>query len=270
MKIDAEVHFWKFDKLRGNLFIRNNKILNQNYLPEQIAQNLLRNGMDGCIAVVFDDSEVELRFLSELATTHPEVCAVIGWLDLYDPKASDKIREFQQYAPIRGYRIEFENDREPSTGTMELLQENQYSLDFTIRHGMNTNSIDKWLNAYPYQQFILQKGGNPETDHAPTSAWENQIHELAKNQNLSCKLTGLLTGGNNLKSWSPKDFYPFLDILFDSFGTDRLLFASDWPFILLAGIYVQWKSLIEKFMEKHTAEDRNKIFGENAKRLYRI
>jgi L-fuconolactonase len=270
MKIDAEVHFWKFNKLSGNQYIRDNKILNQDYLPEQITQNLHRNGIEGCITVAVDDSEVETRFLSELAATHPEILAVIGWLDLYDSKASDKIREFQQYKPIRGYFIEFENDRELSAGVMELLNENQYSLDFTMRQGMNTNSVDKWLNAYPDQQFILQKGGSPDTGHGPTTAWENQIHELAKNKNLSCKLTGLLTGGSNLKSWSPKDFYPFLDILFDSFGTDRLLFASDWPFLLLAGSYVQWKSLVEKFMEKFTADDRDKIFGENAQRLYRI
>jgi L-fuconolactonase len=270
MKIDAEVHFWKSDKLSSNLYTRNNKILNQDYLPEQIAQNLHRNGIDGCIAVAFDDSEVETRFLSELAGTHPEVKAVIGWLDLYDPKAPDKIREFQQYKPIRGYCIEFENDREPAAGVMELLSENQYSLDFTMRQGMNTNSVDKWLNSYPDQPFILQKGGSPDTGQGPTPAWENQMRALAKNRNLSCKLTGLLTGGKNLKSWSPKDFYPFLDILFDAFGTDRLLFASDWPFILLAGIYVQWKSLVEKFMEKYTADERDKIFGENAQRLYRI
>ena|ERR1700676_558311 len=270
MKVDAEVHFWKFDKSHSNLFIRKNKILNQHYLPEQIAQNLQRNGINGCIAVVFDDLEVETRFLSELASTHPEVYGVVGWLDLYDPKAPDKIREFQQYSPIRGYRIEFANDREPRPAVMELLLEIQYSLDFTIRQGMHTYAINKWMNAYPDQQFILQNSGNPDTAKAPGSAWENQIRELAKNQNLSCKISGLLTSGSNLKSWSPKDFYPFLDILFDAFGTGRLLFASDWPFMLLAGIYVQWKSLLEKYMERYSAEDNEKVFGENARRLYRI
>jgi len=270
MKIDAEVHFWKFNKLTGNPYIRNNKTLNQDYLPEQITQNLHRNGIEGCIAVAFDDSEVETRFLSELAATHPEILAVIGWLDLYDTMAADKIREFQQYESIRGYCIEFKNDREPSEVVMELLQENQYCLDFTIRPDTNGDSTSSWLNAHPNQQFILQKGGSPDTSKGPNAAWENQIRQLAKNKNLSCKLTGLLTGGTNLKSWSPKDFYPFLDILFDSFGTDRLLFASDWPFLLLAGSYVQWKSLVEKFMEKYTSDDRDKVFGENAQRLYRI
>ena len=56
----------------------------------------------------------------------------------------------------------------------------------------------------------------------------------------------------------------------NTFGVERLMFASDWPFILLAGMYVQWKSLLEKFMEKFSPEDRDKFFGENANRFYRI
>ncbi len=33
-------------------------------------------------------------------------------------------------------------------------------------------------------------------------------------------------------------------------ATDRLLFGSDCSVMLLSGIYVQWKSLLEKYMEK--------------------
>ncbi len=79
MHIDSEVHFWKYDKSNTNPLIRNNKILAQNYLPEQLAQSLHRNGMQGCIAVAAENLEVETRFLSELALTHPEIRGVVGW-----------------------------------------------------------------------------------------------------------------------------------------------------------------------------------------------
>jgi L-fuconolactonase len=72
------------------------------------------------------------------------------------------------------------------------------------------------------------------------------------------------------KSWKPADFYPFLDIVFDAFEPERLLYASDWPFLLLSGIYVQWKSLLEKYMEKFTEDDRTLFFGGNAARIYRL
>ena len=270
MKIDAEVHFWKYDKIHSNLFIRNNKLLNQNYLPEQLSQNLKRNGMDGCIAVDYQAEEVESRFLAELSLTHPEIKGVIGWIDLHHLKSTDKINEFHQYTLLKGFRIELIKDPIPSEHVMELLIEYQYSLDMTMNYGTNLASWSKFINRYPGQQFILQNCGSPETHGAPVKEWETSIRALAKNQNLSCKVAGLLTGGIDPKSWRPADLYPYLEILFDAFGKERLMFASDWPIILLSGMYVQWKSLLEKFTEGFQQEDRDKFFGVNAARIYRI
>jgi len=270
MHIDSEVHFWKYEKTNSNIVIRNNKFLKQDHLPEQLTQSLQRNGVDGCIAVVAEDAEVETRFLSELALTHSEIKGVVGWTNLSDRHAADTIRGLNQYSLIKGFKIETAKGIEAPPDIMELLHTFHYSLDLSLEAGTNTNALNKWITTYPDQQFILQNCGNPDTKQAPSSAWENQIRELAKNQNLSCKIAGLLTGGSNAKSWKPADFYPFLEILFDSFGSERLMFASDWPFLLLAGIYVQWKSLLEKFTEKFTPEDRDKFFGENAARIYRL
>jgi L-fuconolactonase len=72
------------------------------------------------------------------------------------------------------------------------------------------------------------------------------------------------------KEWSPAEFYPYLDVVFKAFGTDRLLFGSDWPVLLLSGIYVQWKSLLEKYMEHFAEEEKEKIFGGNAVRFYNL
>ena len=269
MKIDAEVYFWKYEKQFLHPLIRENKMLQQQYLPEQITQNLHRNGIDGCIAATAEDAEVQTRFLSELSLTHPEILGVVGWINLYDGKAADKIQEFQQYPAIKGYRIEASRLASVLTSTMELILANQYSLDLSADSESDLSNLKNWINKYPEQSFILHDAGHADTKLSPSKSWESNIRELAKNQNLACKLSGLFTHGHR-KTWKPTDFYPFLEIYFDAFGTDRLLFASEWPFLLVSGIYVQWKSLIEKFMERYLPEDREKIFGENARRLYRI
>jgi L-fuconolactonase len=269
MHIDSEVYFWKYAKTLQHPLIRENKILQQHYFPENIEQSLHRNGIDGCIAVTAEAAEVETRFLAELALTHPSIRGMIGWIDLYDPKAKEKIEEFNQYNPLRGYRIEFKKDQKLRADVIEMLMEYQYSLDFSLGNYSVGDDLKNWMNAYPDQQFILDDAGSPDAKQAPSKTWETRIRELSKHQNLSCKLSGLFTSGNR-KSWKPVDFYPFLEILFDSFGTNRLLFASGWPFLLLSGLYVQWKSLLEKFMERYSLEDHGKIFGENAQRLYRL
>jgi L-fuconolactonase len=261
MHIDAEVFFWKSEKSFRDLRIRENKILQQQYLPEQLSQSLRRNGIDGCIAMVGENAEVETRFLAELAYTHSEILGIIGWLDLFESNAPAQIMEFQKYTPIRGYRLELKQEEFPSTEVMELIGSSRYCLDLSKLTTLNYASCSRWLKNFPDQEFIISDCVGPDARHTPSKDWEAAIRDLSENKNLSCKLSGLFTKGER-KSWKPADFYPFLEILFD------ILFASDWPFLLLAGIYVQWKSLVEKFMEKFPVEYHDLVFGENAKRIY--
>ena len=59
-------------------------------------------------------------------------------------------------------------------------------------------------------------------------------------------------------------------MVFEAFGTDRLMFGSDWPVMLLSGMYVQWKSLLEKYMEQLEEEERIKVMGTNAIQFYNL
>ncbi len=269
MRIDSEVYFWKYEKSNTNPFIQNNKLLQQTYLPEQITQTLHRNGVGACVAVVTEDAEVETRFLSELAITHPEIKAVVGWIDLYDSNASAKLKEFLAYHPIHGYKLNLKNNSLPSKEVMDTLAENQLSLDITTGAGTDIPELSRLLQSYPEQNFILQDAGNPDIKQPLSAEWENRIRILAKNKNLSCKVSGFLERGHS-KTWKPADFYPFLDILFDAFGIERLMYASNWPFLLISGMYLQWKSLLEKFTEKFSEEERELFFGDNAARIYRL
>ncbi|HCL84909.1 MAG TPA: hypothetical protein DIC22_13095 [Chitinophagaceae bacterium] len=269
MRLDSGVHFWKYAKNLQNPLIRENKILQQHYLPEHIEQSLHRNGIEGCIAVAAEPAEVETRFLAELALTHPSIRGVVGWLDLADPGAMEKIQEFRQYTPVRGYRIETSKNQLPGPELMELLLENQYILELSLDTQTDITGLSAWLRNYPLHQLLLEDCGNPDTNKTPAATWKSTILELSKYQNLSCKVSGLLERVNRT-SWKPADFYPFLEILFDAFGPGRLLYASDWPFLLLSGLYVQWKSLLEKFIERYPAETGTLFFGENAARIYRL
>ena len=269
MKIDAAVHFWKYAKTFQNPLVSENKILQTHFLPEQISQSLHRNGINGCIAINAENTEVETRFLAELALTHPEIPAVIGWVDLSNAGAIEKLGEFQEYAPIRGYQLVSQKGRLPKPEVMQYLLENNYALDISMSGGTIPGDLADWIGSNIDLQFILQDCANPDATLAPSVQWESNIRELASHRNLSCKVSGLFIHGPR-KTWKPADYYPFLDILFDAFGVERMLYASDWPYLLLSGIYVQWKSLLEKFTEKFNHEDREKFFGANASRIYRL
>ena len=100
MTIDTHVHFWKYNRQR-DAWMDGMKILQQDYTPESIALTLKRNGVDGCVAVQADQSEVETRFLVELAKTHAFIKGVVGWVDLLANDLNERLEHFAQYDIIK-------------------------------------------------------------------------------------------------------------------------------------------------------------------------
>lgn len=274
MVIDSHVHFWKYDKEHLPWIDGKMKILQKDYLPNELEQTFKRNNVDGCIAVQAATEEVETRFLAELANTHPIIKGVIGWTDLFAPDVEKKLTEFKEYGSVIGIRhiVQSEPDdflyNEKFRSGISLLKEFGYTYDILIFPRQLNAAVD-FVKAFPEQVFILDHCAKPDVKHKEMDIWRKGITDLAMFPNVSCKLSGLITEAA-WKEWSPHDFYPYLDVVFQAFGTERLMFGSDWPVMLLSGIYVQWKSLLEKYMEKNLPDEREAVFGLNAKRIYGI
>jgi L-fuconolactonase len=93
------------------------------------------------------------------------------------------------------------------------------------------------------------------------------MRELSLHPGLVCKVSGLVTEAD-WNGWSNEDVYPYLDVVFDSFGPDRLLFGSDWPVCLLAADYARVMALLNDYTGQLSITDRDKVFGRNAAGFY--
>jgi L-fuconolactonase len=274
MILDSHVHFWKYNKTDLPWIDRNMKILQKDYLPSELELTLKRNNVDGCIAVQAMTAEVETRFLAELAYTHPIIKGVVGWTDLTANDAEKKLTELKEYTPIVGMRhiVQSEPDDflydEKFRRGVALLNNFGYTYDILI-YPRQLKAATDFVRAFPDQTFIVDHCAKPEVKNREMEIWRKGITDLAMFPNVYCKLSGLITEAN-WKEWSPGDFYPYLDVVFESFGVNRLMYGSDWPVMLLSGIYVQWKSLLEKYMEKFLEEEKEAVFGLNASRVYGV
>jgi L-fuconolactonase len=272
--IDSHVHFWKYDKKTYDWIDNTMKTLQQDYLPEHLSLVSKRNNVDGVVAVQATQTEMETHFLVELAKTHPLIRGVVGWIDLQAGNITERLQYFSQYPIIKGYRHVVQGEpldflaRENFRRGVAALKAYNYTYDILIFHNQLLPAID-FVRAFPDMPLVIDHCAKPDIRHKNIEEWKTHMKEIAKFPNVSCKLSGLFTEAS-WKEWSAADFYPYLDVVFEAFGPDRLLFGSDWPVMLLSGIYVQWKSLLEKYMESYSPEDREKVFGLNAIQFYNL
>ncbi|MBC7851618.1 MAG: amidohydrolase family protein [Chitinophagaceae bacterium] len=274
MRIDSHVHFWKYNKQRDSWITNQMKVLQEDYLPEQISLTLKRNDIDGVVAVQVDQQEVESRFLVELAATHPIIKGVVGWVDLQADNINDRLEELSVHKIIKGYRhiVQAERDDFLLDANFQrgvaALKEFDYTYDILI-YPRQLPAAEQFINRFPDQKLVIDHCAKPEVKTTQITEWAEAMQRIAQSPNVYCKLSGLFTEAK-WKDWSAADFYPYFDVVFNAFGPERLLFGSDWPVMLLSGIYVQWKSLVEKYMEGFIQDDKDNVFGLNAIRFYNL
>lgn len=272
MVIDSHVHFWKYNRQDYSWIDGSMKTLQKDYLPSELEPTLKRNFVDGCIAVQANQTEVDTRFLAELARTHPIIKGVVGWTDLRAADAEKKLSELSEYPSIVGLRHIAQSEPDDFyygadfRRGLAFLSPFNYTFDLLI-YPRQLRAARDLVSEFPNQTFIVDHCAKPNVKTHAIDQWKEGLKELAAYPQVSCKLSGLITEAA-WKEWRPADFYPYLDVVFEAFGPDRLMFGSDWPVMLLSGIYVQWKSLIEKYTEHFLPEDRDNIFGGTAQRVY--
>jgi L-fuconolactonase len=131
------------------------------------------------------------------------------------------------------------------------------------------NAAIALVKKFPNQQFILDHIAKPRITKSMDELWKSNIIELSKNQNVTCKLSGLVTETNNYV-FNDNDFKPYIDLIFETFGSKRILFGSDWPVCLLAANYKKVYDLIFDYLDNHSIETKAQIFGLNAIKIYNL
>ena len=66
-----------------------------------------------------------------------------------------------------------------------------------------------------------------------------------------------------------EDVVAAVSLLFDSFGSARLIWGSDWPVLTLAGDYQGWFELAREAVAARDPSAVRAVMGDNAVRIYR-
>jgi len=275
MRIDSHQHFWRYRPETHGWIDERMGVLKRDYLPEDLEPLLRARGVDGCVAVQAAQTLDETRFLLDLSDRHAFVQAVVGWVDLCSPEVERQLAVLARHPRFKGVRhiAQSEPDdrflvREDVVRGIAALEPFGLVYDILIFARQLPAAIEL-ARRLPRQRFVLDHLAKPEIATGRTSPWKEQVRELAASPNVLCKLSGMVTEAAWTR-WTAADFRPYLDVVFEAFGPDRLMIGSDWPVCLLAGDYGTVLGLVEDYMAGRPAAEREKVLGGNATRFYRI
>jgi L-fuconolactonase len=273
MIIDAHQHFWHYDPQRDSWITPEMSALRRDFLPDDLRPELATNGVDATVAVQANQSEQETKFLLSLAAQHKEIMGVVGWVDLRDSGIQKTLQYFSNFEKLRGFRHIAQSEPDDRflvqpdfCRGIACLREFNFTYDILIYPRQLPAAIEL-VRKLPEQAFVIDHMAKPGVRSGEIGAWAKHIEEIAAHRNVWCKLSGLVTEAK-WRKWTPQQFRPFFDVVLKAFGSDRLMFGSDWPVCLLSATYPQTKQLVTDAISDLSSEEQQKILGLNAMSFY--
>lgn len=275
LRIDSHQHFWNYDPVAYAWISDDMEIIRQDFLPHDLEPVLQEYGFHGCVSVQADQSETENHFLLEHAINNDFIKGVVGWVDFKAENVEERLSYYKQLDKMKGFRhiLQGEADRaymlqaDFKRGIGKLK-----NFGFTYDILIYTDQIgfaNEFAAAFPDQPFVIDHLAKPKIKDHEIDQWAKDMRAIAQNQNVSCKLSGMVTEAD-WKNWKPEDLTPYMDVIFDAFGAHRVMYGSDWPVCRVAATYGEQLSIYEAYVAKLSTDEKEKFWGGNAVKFYNI
>ena len=277
MKIDSHQHFWTYSAAEYPWIGAGMERLARDYLPADLEAVAAPEGIAGSVAVQARQSLAESQWLIDLATRHPFIRGVVGWVDLRSDHVADDLATLVPHEAFLGVRHVVQDEPDPRFLLGEefvrgLKQLHQFGLTYDLLlYPSQLAAAVELVGQLPEQPFVLDHLAKPALK-PPINAgdhdqWRRDIEALARHRNVCCKLSGLVTEAA-WRQWKPADFRPVLDVALQAFGPERLMFGSDWPVCLLSADYAEVTGIIRDFIAPLSPAEQGQIWGGTATRFY--
>lgn len=279
-RLDAHCHFWY--PARGDYGWMEAggpalAPLRRDFGPTDLAA---LNGGGDVIAVQAAPSLAETRHLLALAATAPQVRGVVGWADLAAPDAPAAIADLARDPCLVGLRPMLqdlpEDDwiaRRPTPAAMAAMGRAGLRLDALVQPRHLPHLWD-FARRNPDLAIVVDHAAKPRLAQGHDADWAAGLARLARDPRIHCKLSGLLTEMAPEQRHRPDTalavLRPVFGHLLDWFGTDRLIWGSDWPVLTLAASHDDWRMVTDALLDGLGADEKAAILGGNGRRFYGV
>jgi L-fuconolactonase len=273
MVIDAHQHFWRYTDQEFGWIGDAMANLRRDFLPADLKREMAASDVSAVVSVQARQTERETEWLLDLAAEHQWICGVIGWVPLVAEDLSDRLARYQSHRKLVGVRhvVQGEPDgflaRADFNRGVKMLRAFGLVYDLLIVERQLPETI-AFVDRHPAQVFVLDHLAKPRIDTGEMEPWGSNLRELARRENVWCKVSGGITEAD--LRWTPAKLRPYLDAALESFGPRRLMFGSNWPVTEAAGGYHAWLDAVRSWAAPLSDDEQRWLFAESAISAYKL
>jgi L-fuconolactonase len=272
MRIDSHHHLWDLSIRPQEWMVGDGmEPVKRNFDTTDLRSAIEGTGVEKTILVHATTTHAETYELLALADVDPTIIGVVGWLQI---DSVDAIKECEKYlqAPgasyLKGIRDVAQDlpdssylAKPQSIATVRELGKLGLTYDILTKTPELQAAIDL-VQKCPDVQFVLDHISKPYISKGELEPWKSLITKLASFENVSCKISGMVTEAK-WNAWEVSDFAPYVDHIIESFSPQRLMFGSDWPVALLAAPSYSEVVHLAEALTADLSETENELFWRN-------
>lgn len=274
MRVDAHHNLWNYNPNEYSWIDESLVLLRRDFTVEEFEAEAAAVGVEASVAVHAQQTLDETRWLLQVAERSRLIRGVVGWAPLAADDIEGTLENLRGNPLLRGLRHVaqgephgFLNGRQFNRG-VGLLRGTGLVYDIVV-YAEQLSEATRFVDRHPEQPFVLDHIGRPDIRGHEFALWEAAIRDLALRQNVTCKVSAMVTAAD-WNHWTPEQLEPYFDTILEAFGPGRMMAGSDWPMLTLAATYGRWWGLLDHFMRALTCEERRQMEGEVATRTYRL
>ena len=275
MRIDAHQHFWKFDPIRDSWITDEMAVIQKDFLPKDFQPVLEKNNFNGSVLVQSDQSEKENEFQLTNAKQNDFIKGVVGWVDLQSNDIEERLAYYSSFKKMKGFRHVLQGEADRSfmlkpqfMDGLVKLEKFGFTYDILI-YADQLKYIPEFVGAFMNQRFVIDHLAKPRIKEREIREWKKGIQKIARFENVCCKISGMVTEAD-WKNWKKDDFIPYIEAVIEAFGTNRIMYGSDWPVCLVAASYEQMLGIVEEYFSSFSETEQELFFGKNAIQFYNL
>jgi L-fuconolactonase len=275
MIVDSHHHFWRYTPAEFGWIVDGMAAIRRDFLPAHLQREIAAAGVDAVVSVQARQSVEETRWLLDLATHNPFIAGVVGWVPLVSPSVAATLAQFAAHPKLVAIRHVLQDEPDPLfmlrddfQAGIRALRDFNLTYDILIFHRHLPQTIEL-VDRHPAQSFVIDHMAKPAIGQRMIEPWARSMRELARRPHVCCKLSGMVTEIGR-PQWTVADLRPYVEVVLDAFGPERVLFGSDWPVCLVACGYARWMEIVQELTAHLSPAERAAILGENARRVYQL